>query len=136
MQQTCSFVLIPEWRNMGENPNVIIDEEKMTEEQLYDSVFWASVNLLKEYVPLLVNETFGTHYSKNAKVTLLSNKKVVETSNDELKRREVDALLELSEPPEYEKVRHFHFECETMGRKNIVDILRNSMERRNPFRNL
>ena len=105
---------------MGENPNVIIDEEKMTEEQLYDSVFWASVNLLKEYVPLLVNETFGTHYSKNAKVTLLSNKKVVETSNDELKRREVDALLELSEPPEYEKVRHFHFECETMGRKNIV----------------
>ena len=59
----------------NQNPK-LIDTDKV-----YDSVFWAEANVLSRYLPMLVNEAFGEHFTTNAKVDLLPNKQITETTD-------------------------------------------------------
>ncbi|MBR1629424.1 MAG: hypothetical protein IJ679_09220 [Lachnospiraceae bacterium] len=92
----------------------------MTAAQEYDSIFWTGANALRAFIPALVNEAFGEKFTKKAKITFLSNKKVVETLDGSPVRREVDSLFRVSEMFEALVERDYHFECEIRGRRTIA----------------
>ena len=88
-------------------------------DKVYDSVFWTEINKFTQYVPMLVNEAFGEHFTMNAKVELLPGKQVIDINEGKKIKREVDALIRLSEKLE-EPVSHlYHFELESKGKKSI-----------------
>ena len=88
-------------------------------DKVYDSVFWTEINKFTRYVPMLVNEAFGEHFTMNAEVELLPGKQVIDINEGKRIKREVDALIRLSEILE-EPVSHlYHFELETKGKKSI-----------------
>ena len=88
-------------------------------DKVYDSVFWTEINKFTRYVPMLVNEAFGEHFTMNAKVEILPGKQVIDINGGKKIKREVDALVRLSEELE-EPVSHlYHFELETKGKKSI-----------------
>ena len=88
-------------------------------DKVYDSVFWTEINKFTRYVPMLVNEAFGEHFTMNAKVEILPGKQVIDINGGKKIKREVDALVRLSEELE-EPISHlYHFELETKGKKSI-----------------
>ncbi|MBQ6024042.1 MAG: hypothetical protein IJL20_00345 [Lachnospiraceae bacterium] len=88
-------------------------------DKVYDSVFWTGINKFTRYVPMLVNEAFGEHFTMNAEVEILPGKQVIDINEGKRIKREVDALIRLSEELE-EPVSHlYHFELETKGKKSI-----------------
>ena len=88
-------------------------------DKVYDSVFWTEINKFTRYVPMLVNEAFGEHFTMEAKVEILPGKQVIDINGGKKIKREVDALVRLSEELE-EPVSHlYHFELETKGKKSI-----------------
>ena len=96
------------------------DYNAKNDEKVYDSVFWTAANTLKSYLPMLVNEAFGEHFTKHATVTLRSNKEVVELEDGTLARRDVDSLFNLSEMLDEYVEKNYHFECEVKGRRSIA----------------
>ena len=85
-------------------------------EMTYDSVFWAGVTNMKDYLIPLVNETFGTHFTDNAKVQLVPGKLANQMPDESFKRGELDAYVILSEMAVSKR---YHFEVETRGNRGI-----------------
>ena len=98
----------------NQNPK-LIDTDKV-----YDSVFWAEANVLSRYLPMLVNEAFGEHFTTNAKVDLLPNKQITETTDGKKIRRDVDMLFTLTENLDSTVYKLYHYEIETKGRSSIA----------------
>lgn len=90
-----------------------------TNEQVYDSVFWMSMRRLSEYIVPLINEVFSEKFTQNATVRFEAGKQIIESTGSMLERREVDAIVYLSEQFEKMVEKAYHFECETRGRKSI-----------------
>ncbi len=93
------------------------ERDKQERTQIYDHVFWTAVNLLKQYVPALVNEAFGEHYTEKAQVSLKPGKQVTDRPEEGFTRREADALIHLTEGV---READYHFECETNGRSTVA----------------
>ena len=85
-------------------------------EMTYDSVFWAGVTNMKDYLIPLVNETFGTHFTDKAKVQLVPGKLANQMPDESFKRGELDAYVILSEMAVSKR---YHFEVETRGNRGI-----------------
>ena len=94
--------------------------KKIKNDKLYDSVFWTEANLLTQYLPMLVNEAFGEHFTQNAKVTLLPGKETVENKRGSISRREADSFFVLSETLDEYVEKKYHFECEVRGKRTIA----------------
>ena len=125
-------------------------DDRLTNEQTYDSALTTMIIKLERYVIPLVNEVFGTDYGSNTKVIFRNQKHIVPKADGSLKRQETDAYVELSETvkadgesnasdrddpidPAYSeignktsktgvlpRVRCYHFECETWYDQSIV----------------
>lgn len=52
-----------EWDGKNKRNHLNKQNDQDNEIHVYDSVFWTMINNLKSYVPALVNEAFGEHYS-------------------------------------------------------------------------
>ena len=111
----CFVFLCPERGRMEKEKK---NDLKSTD-KVYDSVFWTGINKFTRYVPMLVNEAFGEHFTMNAEVEILPGKQVIDINEGKRIKREVDALIRLSEKLEETVSRLYHFELETRGKKSI-----------------
>lgn len=73
------------------------NDDRLTNEQTYDSALTTMIVKLERYVVPLVNEVFGTDYDSNTKVIFRNQKHIVPEADGSLKRRETDAYVELSD---------------------------------------
>ncbi|MBR1707241.1 MAG: hypothetical protein IJ719_00230 [Clostridia bacterium] len=96
------------------------DDQKLTNEQTYDSALGAMVTKLREYIVPLVNEAFGEKFTGNAEITLRNNKHVIRRTDDSLDRRDSDMVVELTEMLGEFVKKVYMFECETWYDKTIV----------------
>ena len=87
--------------------------------KVYDSVFWNTARVLKDYLPYLVNEAFGEKYTKNAEVTFKADKEVVSKEDGTTVTAYVDALFNILDKQYSSGGCDIHFECETKGSKGI-----------------
>ena len=96
------------------------DDEKLSNEQTFDSALSAMVTKLEEFIIPFVNEVFGEKFTKNAKVEIRNNKHIVLKTDGSLGRKETDAYIVLSEMIETLITKLYHFECETWYDNSIV----------------
>ena len=89
------------------------EEQKLENEKTYDSSLAAMVVRLEEYVVPLINELFGENFSEKTRIRIRNVKHVLLQENGSLRRRDVDAIVELYEQIGDEVLRLYHFECET-----------------------
>lgn len=95
-------------------------DEKLDNEQTYDSALAAMVTKLDGYIVPLVNEAFGEKFSEKASVEIKNNKHIIQQIDGSLSRRETDAYVELSEATGQMVTRFYHIECETWYDQSII----------------
>ena len=61
---------------------------------MYDSVFRTMIHNLKPYVPALVNEALGEHYTDKALVTLKAGKEVQRIMGGYIIKTDIDEAME------------------------------------------
>ena len=61
---------------------------------MYDSVFRTVIHNLKPYVPALVNEALGEHYTDKALVTLKAGKEVQRIMGGYIIKTDIDEAME------------------------------------------
>ena len=105
----------------NKNERSFMDEFTLTDtDKVYDAVFWTEVNRFSRFLSMLVNEAFGEHFTMNAKVELLPNKQVAESTDDKHVRRDVDMLFILSEYLDGMVRKAYHYEVEVKGTRRIA----------------
>ncbi|MBR5178734.1 MAG: hypothetical protein IKW90_08065 [Lachnospiraceae bacterium] len=96
------------------------EAELQETDKVYDSVFWTEINMFTQFLPYLVNEVFGEHFTEKAKVEFRPNKQITETNDGKMFHNEVDALFTLTEMQDRLVRKSYHYEFEAKGTKDVA----------------
>ena len=96
------------------------EAELQETDKVYDSVFWTEINMFTQFLPYLVNEVFGEHFTEKAKVEFKPNKQITKTNDGKMFHNEVDALFTLTEMQDKLVRKSYHYEFEAKGTKDVA----------------